>query len=81
MDTVEGPYNDKIVKLEGEVNRLRGTIQRINLRLGDEIISDGEHDEAEIVSEIEISRPRVNTEHYDLDSRFASKYYFITNVS
>lgn len=59
---------------------LRQSLKKINERLGDEIISDSSSDESNNL-EGESRDPDINTLHYQRDSFFAEKYFYITSVS
>lgn len=50
-----------------------------NKRFGDEII-DEDSNSSNALSSGDEDVQAVNTRHYERDSRFASQYYFITNV-
>lgn len=65
------------IKIENE--ELRTAIQKLNLRLGDEIVSDDSI--TSLVSDCEMPENGVNTREFAIDHQFADKYYFITNVS
>lgn len=79
VDENERTLASALIKKENEIQTLRETLEKLNLYLGDELVvgSSGESD-----VEDNISAPSVlNTRHYQLDSLFAPKYYFIMNVS
>lgn len=65
------------IKLEEYIS-LRKSVNKMNLRIGDEIIDDSE---SSLDEEQEERENFVNTRHYEIDGQFAPRYYFITNVS
>lgn len=64
-----------LVKIKEENQLLRDANNRMNARLGDEIISDDDS-----ISSLEDFETEVNTRHYQYDHQFSGKYGFITNV-
>lgn len=64
-----------IVRIKEENQLLRDANNRLNARLGDEIISDDVS-----ISSLEDFETEVNTRHYQYDHQFSGKYGFITNV-
>lgn len=59
---------------------LRDVVKKLSSRIGDEIISEDSDSTLDSNSEASFENP-INTRHYQIDSLFADKYYFITNVS
>lgn len=70
--------DDLVIKLEEEVEVLRKCLKKLNYRVGDEIVNSSSDDSLDDDIEFET---KVNTKYMQLDLRFASKYFYITNVS
>lgn len=71
--------NNLLLQVEEEVEVLKKALNRMSMRLGDEIVTDDSGSSLDI--EDEVYENPVNTRHYEIDDQFAPKYYFITNVS
>lgn len=68
------------IKKENE--ELRVTINNLNLRLGDEVVTDDDDDAEDVLSDGE-KEPHdnvVNTRYFQTDSQFATDHDYITNV-
>lgn len=72
-------FQTGIVKLEEENAILRLILNKMSARIPTEVISDGSGEE-EMCEELEGGMV-VNTSHYQIDGMFATKYYFMSNVS
>lgn len=72
----------KIENLQKDNQLLQATVGKLNCRLGDEIIHDSESDDndSDVLHDENVD-PNINTLHFQLDSSFAAKYYYITDVS
>lgn len=78
---MNGIFNVQI-KMEEEIETLRNALRRVNVRLGDEIVTDSDDDDVSILSDNDNveQNPVINTRHFERDHQFAEKYYFKTNV-
>lgn len=74
-----------VAHIKKENEDLRATIKNLNLRLGEEVVTDGEDNESlSCLSSDDEKEPRsniVNTPHFQMDSEFANKHDYITNVN
>lgn len=59
---------------------LRDVVKKLSTRIGDEIISEDSDSTLDSDCGASFENP-INTRHYQIDSLFADKYYFKTNVS
>lgn len=69
------------MKVEEENKILRITLNKLNSRIGDEVVSESDSTLNDDDCGNKVRKENVvNTRHYQIDSQFADKYYFITNV-
>lgn len=70
------------IKLEEKIEVLRNALHKVNVRLGDEEVTDSDDDDGSILSDEndDEQNPVINTRHFERDHLFAEKYYFKTNV-
>lgn len=79
--------NINVAQIKKENENLRSSIKKLNLRLGDETLTDDENNDSSCISSNDETETEtgeieyVNTRNYQIDNQFAEKYYFITNVS
>lgn len=79
-DSVENEA--KCVKLENENSELQKTIMALNKLIGVQALSDSDDESSsDDVENVDLNRPEVSTNYYQSDAFFASKFYYITNVS
>lgn len=65
------------IQVKEENEKLKNALKVCNLRLGDQTIANSSTSSVE--DEVDDGNP-VNTRNYQIDSLFAPKYYYITNV-
>lgn len=67
-----------VIEIKKELEVVRAANARLSKRLCDEIVDDSDDS---ILSDLDDEyTTAVNTRHYQLDSQFSGKYYFLTNV-
>lgn len=78
-DTQDGDASslEILARVKEENKMLRNALQTTFRRLGDEVIADSDSSLDDDDDEVQDSQ--VNTCHFEIDSLFAPKYYFITN--
>lgn len=67
------------VEVKKENESLKKALQYANIRLGDQTVQNSST--SSIEDEVNNEENPVNTRHYQIDSLFAPKYFYITNVS
>lgn len=70
----------KLENLRCQNEILLATVNKLNDRVGDELISDSDSDGLSDLCDENVN-PNVNTLHFQRDGSFAAKYFFITDVS
>lgn len=81
LESVEEPILLERMKIKQEkIDFLQETVWKLSSRIGTEIINDDVSDVGPIVLPRYERSSNVNTLHYQLDTDFAKKIYYITDV-